>query len=496
MATASVNDIVKDIVSKMGSIVGVRVYLGLADGTGKLMYIDNELEQFKDFIINFVVNNFKYLKIGEHSLPISGKNIMFFRYPKAILVLYSTKGRVGQLLSFKSLMTKYQAEIDSLVGEITVEATPIQLEVEEIEPAPEIIPTVPVKTIEKAIFSWGRAYYREIFPRITKKLKGSEKFSLTTSVILNYSDGENSLLDIFDKLNISQQEALREAYKLLKANKLKFPEHELYIINCPICKNETFKLVPTDFIKKSPQDYIRFQASTAACDHASYVVVDKKGKMKVNAIKRIRDISGEIDLSELSIEKLIMFFGQDVFFSIFHAVFFKHPVVFLEDDNFAQSICDFVKNFFPNISYGNEIQSLTRVDFLKIGKKYSDALVIDLNSNIIVNEPYETEDLEFELKLFRKVLEEKDEQIQILKTHSEFERLILMIDTILNEIEMFKEIKEDELIKIMREKHNIDLERSEIPVIKELADIYYGIDIRKKITKTLVGKVSDFFDSI
>ncbi|MHA1276760.1 MAG: hypothetical protein ACTSQI_13750 [Candidatus Helarchaeota archaeon] len=496
MATASVDGIVKDIVSKMGSIVGVRVYLGLADGTGKILYMDNELGEFKDFIVNFVTNNFKYLQIGEHSLPISGRNIMFFRYPKAILVLYSNKGRVGQLLSFKSLMTKYQAAIDGIVGEITLETVPIKLKIEEGPLEPDSIATIPAKTVEKAIFSRINAYYQEIFPKVTKKLKGSERFSLTTSVILNYSDGENSLLDVLDKLNISQEEALREIYKLNKANKIQFLNHELFAISCPICKSETYAFVPSIFLKRSPKEYIRLQASTVSCDHACYVIIDKKGKLKINSIKRMRDITGEIDLSDLSIEKLIAFFGQDIFFSLFHAVFFKYRVIFLESNNFAQHFCEFLKNFFPNISYGNEVQSISRADFLKFGKKYSDALIVDLISNVIVNEPYETEDLDFEFNLFRKVLKERDEQVQILKTHSEFERLILMIDAILNEIEMFKEIKEDELINIMRKKYNIDLERSEIPIIKELADIYYGVDIRKKITKTLVGKVSDFFESI
>jgi hypothetical protein len=48
---------------------------------------------------------------------------------------------------------------------------------------------------------------------------------------------------------------------------------------------------------------------------------------------------------------------------------------------------------------------------------------------------------------------------------------------------------------LMKTKHNIHLERSEIPIIKELADVYYSQDIRKKIIKTLVGRASDFFQS-
>jgi hypothetical protein len=496
MATLDIESVVKEINSKMGSIVGVRVYMGVADGLGKLLYIDSELEQFKDFILNFVKNNFKYLKIGEHSLPISGRNIMFFRYPKAIVILYSTKGRVGQLLSFKSLMPKYEGYFDEIIGDITLEPTPAALEIAEISPAPEVIPTIPVKEVKKAIFSRDQAYFSNIYPKITKKLKEGAKFSLVISIILNYSDGQNSFQEIFDKLAVSLDECTKEFYRLYKANKIKLPDYELYQLNCPNCKAEAYKVIPAELLKASPNNYTRFQVSPATCDHTFYVILDKKGKIKITPLLKVRDIYDEIDFTSLRIEKMIEFFGQDIFFSIFHAVFFKCSVIFLESSNFAEQISVFMKNFFPQITYGKEIQSLSRDEYLKINKRYSDSLVIDLLSNIIVNEPYETEDMDFELRLFRKVLKEKDAKVQVLRTHSEFERLILLIDTILTEIEMYKEIKENELIELMKIKHNVSLERSEIPVIKELAEIYYSVDIRKKITKTLVGKVSDFFESI
>ncbi|MFX1297807.1 MAG: hypothetical protein ACFFD2_23550 [Promethearchaeota archaeon] len=496
MATPDIFSVVKEINSKMGSILGVRVYIAVTDGLGNVLYMDSELEQFQDFILNFVKINFKFLKIGEHSLPISGKNIMFFRYPRAIIVLYSSKGRVGQLLSFKSLMPKYKDYFDGLVGEVPVQPIPARMIVEEIPGKPGVIPTVPVVEVERAVFSRSESYYGEIYPIIAKKLKAGAKFSLTISIILNYSDGENSFQDIKEKVTMGQAELITEMYKLCKANMIKIPDFELFQVNCPSCKAMGYKFVPTALLKSSPNNYMRFQVSPLTCDHTFYVILDKKGKVKTNSIPKLRDISEKIDFSELFIEKLIEFFGQDVFFNIFHSIFFKYSVVFLESTNFAEQICEFIKNFFPQITYGNEIKSLTREDYLKSSKKYGDCLVIDLVSNIIANEPYETEDLDFELRLFRKVLQEKDIKVQILKTHSEFERLILLIDTLLTEIEMYKEIKEDELIKTMKMKHNITLERSEIPIIKELADIYYGVDIRKKITKTLVGKVSDFFDGI
>ncbi len=496
MDAKRVDTLAKEILNKVGAIIGIRVYLAILDGTGKIIYIDQEMVTFRDFIVNFVKYNFKYLKIGDHSLPISGKNIIFFRYPKSMLVMFSLKGRVGQLLAFKSIMPKYQASVEELIGDIVLEPAAAELVAEaEAKPAVQKPVTItPVILVEKTIFSRINTFYKEIFPKVTKKIKEGAKFNLTTSVILNYSTGNSSFSDIFEKLKVPKDEYIKELFKLFKANVIQIPNYEFLQLICPTCKSEAYQFLPTSLLKASPHECLRFQLFPS-CNHSCYVIIDKKGKIKTNIITKISDLQDEIDFSELSIEKLIKFFGQDAFFAIFHSIFFKYSVLFLESDKFAEKISSFMKNFFLQVSYGKEIQSLPRAEYEKMSKKYADSLVIDLASNIIVNEPYEPEDFDFELRLFRKVLQEKDMKIQILKTHSEFERLILLIDTILNEIEMYQEIKEDELINIMKQKHNIVLERSEIPVIKELADIYYSVDIRKKITRTLVGKVSDFFES-
>ncbi|NVM27500.1 MAG: hypothetical protein HWN65_01550 [Candidatus Helarchaeota archaeon] len=496
MAVANIDSIVKEITSKLGGILAVRVYVGVANSIGQLIYEDSEMEQFRNFIQTFVKSNFKYLKVGDHSLPISGRNIMFFRTPKAMLVLYSIKGRVGQLLTFKSMLPKYMNSFDQFVGEVSPEVLPAELVVEEVRPEVETIPTVPLKAIEKVIFSRREAFYKEITPVLGKKIKDGAKFSLITSVILNYSNDENSILDISDKLDVSQEEFNAQLYKLYKANWIKIQDYELFPIMCPSCKKNYYYFVPTELLKTSPCEHVRFQIASPDCDHAFYVIIEKKGKIKPKAIPKIRDIEDEIDFSELSIEKLIKFFGQDLFFNLFHAIFFKNFVLFLESGNYAEKITEFMKKFFPQVAYGTEIQSLSRDEYRKKSKRFADYLVIDLNSNIVANEPYETEDLDFELRLFRKILMEEDEKVQILKTHSEFEKLILNTDTILNEIEMYKEIKEDELIELMKNQHDILIERSEIPIIKELADIYYYVNIRKKVTKTLVGQVSDWLEGI
>ena len=490
MELAKLDSIAKEIVSKMGNILGVRIHLAIMDRLGTMHYMDRELESFKPFLTSFVSNNFRYLKVGDHSLPISGKNIMFFRMSdKVMVILYSAKGRIGQFLSFKSMMPKYQQKIDELVKDIEPESVGIELKAEKRGAV------APLKPVEKLLFSRRENFYMGIYPKLEKKIKEGDKFNLTVSIILNYSNGQTNLLDLIDKHEIKEDEFYTEFYKIFKAKWIKIPDFELYQITCPVCKSISYRFVPIEFLDKSPHGYIRFQ-QTGVCGHTYYAIIDKKQKIKAKQISELKKIRGEIEFTNLSIERLIEFFGEDVFFSLFHAIFFKYSVLFLEPGKKAEKISEFMKNFFPQVVYGTNIQSITREEFVKQSKKYTDFLVIDLISNIIINEPYESEDFDFEAKLFRDILKEKDNKVQILKTYSEFERLILLIDTLLNEIEMYREIKEDELIDLMKTKHNIVLERAEIPIIKELADIYYAVDIRKKIVKTLVGQVSDWFESI
>jgi len=484
--------VARDIVSKLGVILGIRIYIGIIDRLGNTLYLDREMEPFTQFITTFVGNNFKYLKIGDHSLPISGKNIMFFRISdKVAIVLYSEKGRIGQFLSFKSLMPKYRQKIDDLIGGIEPETVGIELKADKAGTTQVQV----VKPVGPVIFSRKEIFYNSIHPKLEKKIKETDKFNLIVSIILNYSNGQNTLLDLLEKADVKENEFYTEFTKILKAKWIKVQGFELYQVNCPVCKILSYRFVPIEFLEKSPHGYIRFQQK-GFCEHTYYVLIDKKQKIKTKQITEIKKLRDEIDFSNLSIENLIEFLGEDVFFSLFHATFYKHQVIFLESENNTEKIGEFMKNFFPQTLYGTSIQSLAREGYLKQGKNYTDDLVIDLNSNIIVNEPYEAEDFDFESKLFRKILKEKDAKVQILKTYSEFERLILLIDTLLTEIEMYKEIKEDELINLMKTKHNIILERSEIPVIKELASIYYSVDIRKKIVKTLVGQVSDWFENI
>ena len=111
-----------------------------------------------------------------------------------------------------------------------------------------------------------------------KKIKEGAKFSLTISVILNYSNGQTSFQELFDKLSISEEEFTREMFRLNKSKLIKIPNYELLQLTCPTCKSEAFKFVPLNLIKASPQNYLRFQITPPTCDHTFYVIYDKKGK--------------------------------------------------------------------------------------------------------------------------------------------------------------------------------------------------------------------------
>jgi len=423
MDSANLELIANEISGKLGRILAVKVYLGIADSQGQLKYMDTELGQFKDFIETFVKNNFQYLRVGDHSLPLSGENILFFRLPRAMLILYSIKGRVGQLLTFKSMLPQYMNSFDMFMGNVELDLTP---EIgKKVQPELEITPMVPIKPIEKINFLRRNMYYKEIHPKVAEKDKENIKFSLTANTILNNCYRENSLLGLFDKLELKEDEFISEFYKLFKANWIKIPDYEFYQISCPNCKKNYYYFVPTQLLTISPCGHIRLQIPSSLCEHTFYVIIDKKGEINKKSIPKVREIHNEIDFSDLSIENLIKFFGQDIFFNIYHALFFNKYVLFLESDNHAEQITEFMKNLFPQVVYRQEIQSLPREKYIRMSEWYVDFLVIDLNSNIVVNEPYEIEDFDYELRLFQKVLIEKDEKNQISKIHAELERLIL-----------------------------------------------------------------------
>ena len=107
--------IVTEIGQKIGEITGIRVYTAIADPNGRILAFLDGINPFIDLIENFVGTNFPYMNVGDHSIPLSGHNLIFFRTERSILALYGPKGKYGQLLSFKAHFPEYASRIDECI---------------------------------------------------------------------------------------------------------------------------------------------------------------------------------------------------------------------------------------------------------------------------------------------------------------------------------------------------------------------------------------------
>jgi len=195
--------VAKDISTQLGKSLVTRPYIAIIDLLGVTRYCDEPLEQFLDFMQNFIRSNFNLLQIGDHSLPLGSVNLAFFKASsKAMIVIYTVKGLAGQLLSFKSKMFEWTDQIEALLGDLEFPAPAIPTETRTIgiQNEPEIQaaapPPPPTKRGLKTV------------PFLTKKLTGKEKFSIEVAQILQACDGEHSVQDICSETG----------YPLLKIN--------------------------------------------------------------------------------------------------------------------------------------------------------------------------------------------------------------------------------------------------------------------------------------
>jgi predicted transcriptional regulator len=210
--------IANEIISELGPILGTRPYLGIVRFDGEFIYIEPALDPYKDFISSFSRSNFDLLKLGDHSMPISGTNLAFFKVcNKAIIVIFIKKGLIGQLLIFKARMMKYQEKLDALIPE---QPTPTQASIS-ITPseAPEILKQAPAPT--KA----------QIIPLLLKEIGKKDKFPLQEVVILNYCNGKNSIEDIMREGNLDRKGTWDILDKYTKKGwvKITYTGHPLYV---------------------------------------------------------------------------------------------------------------------------------------------------------------------------------------------------------------------------------------------------------------------------
>jgi len=183
--------IASQISAELGPALSTRPYISIIDFHGSIKYIEAELEDYTEFITNFAKTNFSLLQIGDHSMPISGTNLAFFKVSrKALIIIYTKKGLIGQLLVFKNSMEKFAESINELIPE-----------------EPSFAETIPFNTVSEPgeIATPEEAKEKpKIIPKLLKKIGKKAKFPLNEVVILNYCDGNNTLEDIMREGNLER----------------------------------------------------------------------------------------------------------------------------------------------------------------------------------------------------------------------------------------------------------------------------------------------------
>jgi len=213
--------IAKDILANIGKLLATRPYIAITDAKGTIQYTDAPLEIYAKFIQSFVNDNFHLLQIGDHSLPLGGVNLAFFKMSsKSMVILYTVRGVTGQLLSFKARMPEFQARIDQLIGGLIEIPTPIQ-EPHIYSPLGPSVSADIRSTVSKTLNSTGavasatKAGLKTV-PFLMRKLTGKEKFPLEDAQILQFCDGTNGLEDICAKTGYNRlkvDEVIRDYQK-------------------------------------------------------------------------------------------------------------------------------------------------------------------------------------------------------------------------------------------------------------------------------------------
>ena len=256
--------IASEIISELGPILGTRPYLAIVRYDGEFIYAEPALDSYKEFITSFSKSNFDLLKPGDHSMPISGTNLAFFKISsRALIVIYIKKGLIGQLLIFKARMMKYQEKLDALIPE-----GPKPQEIAMAKSAPE----------EPEIMKQAPAPAKaQIIPMLLKEIGKKDKFPLQEVVILNYCNGKNSFEDIMRDGNLDRKATWEILDKYTKKGwvKITYTGHPIFI---PVLSKE----IPPMAVQLGVVNKKEFEISKL-CD----------GKNTVESIQKTLGMPGE-----------------------------------------------------------------------------------------------------------------------------------------------------------------------------------------------------------
>lgn len=201
--------IARNISRDLGASLQTRPYVGIFDYQGNILYSDKDLDKYIQLISDFVNLNFGLMNVGDHSIPFSGKNLVLFKVNnKSIVVIYTLKGYLAQLLSFKSKIPEispkileHLTDLPELINEIVLDLASDEVSLEEQQP-------------EEARF--------KVFPTFTEKAKKKEKYSLEDMSIIRYCDGNMSLREIIKNSGVKTEKVYDILEKFIEKKVVKY----------------------------------------------------------------------------------------------------------------------------------------------------------------------------------------------------------------------------------------------------------------------------------
>ncbi len=145
-------ELANEIKGSLSSLLSAEVSIAFVKDKVGIIYIDDKLLEFEQFITTFSSENFKLLNVYDHSLPLSGTKLGFFKTsPTALIVIHSHgTGPVGQILVFKSRIDLFADRIDEALlnakGRVKLEEKALE---ESIPPSAQRIPIIEDKYRKK-----------------------------------------------------------------------------------------------------------------------------------------------------------------------------------------------------------------------------------------------------------------------------------------------------------------------------------------------------------
>jgi len=220
-----IQELADEIKGNLSSLLNAEVSIAFVKENAGIVYLDDGIKEFEAFITNFSSENFKLLNIYDHSLPLSGTKLGFFKTsPTSLIVIHSHgEGPVGQLLVFKSRIDMFADKIDDLLTNAEVKPQIEEKPVEEsIPPSAQRIPTIDDK-------------YRK------------KKYTMEEATVIHNIDGKRTIADICKNTEIP---LLKVNEIIKKFEKKKYIKLKRIISETIIPKKET----PSDLegIKTTP----------------------------------------------------------------------------------------------------------------------------------------------------------------------------------------------------------------------------------------------------